>query len=208
MPNERIDGKGTFDSPEISYNGYWRCGKYQGQGTLTNKREGSRQTGRFENNNCIDGELVKGKEVYVGTFNSSGERNGRGTIKNPRFKYTGLFYNGQPHGKGKLVWVNGAVLEGTFENGEFVEGVLRSAGFTCNCEFVIDHSHEQGKSSMIDGIITKGTVQDCKLVDAKIDFSDLLRCKKLSRVRSFDNGNFRVFWNRCYRKKYFSIQLQ
>ena len=95
-------------------------GKAHGNGTL-NFDEGGYYSGEFKHGKAHG----QGTTHYPGFFTYIGEhRDGRGhgygIIDNhsTREKYEGYVVNDMKHGKGKIVKLDGSVIEGTWENGD------------------------------------------------------------------------------------------
>ena len=58
---------------------------------------------------------LENRAVYVGQWNSEGQREGRGTqVWSDGSKYVGYWKNDQAHGKGRLIHVDGDVYEGNW----------------------------------------------------------------------------------------------
>ena len=98
-------------------------GKAHGNGTL-NFDEGGYYSGEFKHGKAHG----QGTTHYPGFFTYIGEhRDGRGhgygIIENHSTgeKYEGYVVNDMKHGKGKIVKLDGSVIEGTWENGNLVE---------------------------------------------------------------------------------------
>ena len=98
-------------------------GKAHGKGTL-NFDEGGYYAGEFKHGKAHG----QGTTHYPGFFTYIGEhRDGRGhgygiiEDHSTGEKYEGHVVNDMKHGKGKIVKLDGSVIEGTWENGNLVE---------------------------------------------------------------------------------------
>lgn len=85
----------TYDNGKITYTGYVRNNKMNGQGKLV-----------YDNGDVYEGGFVNGVFSGKGTFTS-----------HSGWTYEGEFKNGQAHGQGKLIAKDNTVYEGTFEQG-------------------------------------------------------------------------------------------
>ena len=181
---EMLDGEGKYDSPEISYEGFWKDAKFHGQGTLLKKIKRIRMSGRFENNRFANGELVDGAVTFSGAFNSDEKVHGTGTEKTPEYTYTGEFSNGKRQGKGKQTMTNGNI-----KNGDFINGMLSNGEFTCeeykyHGIFLNDSFHGQGTLILKNGTIKRGNFQGGSLV------SGTLECPEYTYNGAFVNDRF------------------
>lgn len=158
--NGEVHGKGTFDCPEMSYDGYWKNDQFHGQGTLNKKTEKVVLSGRFENNKFVDGELRSGAISYRGPF-INGKQNGYGTMETPDFSYTGYYSNGEMHGQGKKTMKDGTIAEGTFQNGALVYGMLKCTEFTYTGAFVNGNIDGSG-TLIINGKVIQGNLLNRK----------------------------------------------
>lgn len=114
-------GNGSHTCPEGSYTGYWRYGKFSGNGVLT----------------LADGTVITGS--FVG-----GLTNGQGTWRTADGdSYRGSFFEGRFHGSnGVYRWADGAYYVGDFKNDQFhgqgkqynSSGQLERSGWWCNDE--------------------------------------------------------------------------
>jgi hypothetical protein len=81
--------------------------------------DGTHYKGTFQNDELVKGEvrIPSGvtEVVFRGTLKD--EEFAEGTLKQHDFTYTGSFLSNRPHGKGSLVFANGATQEGTFFDG-------------------------------------------------------------------------------------------
>ena len=90
-------GKGEWEGDK--YVGEWKDNKRHGIGTYT-----------FANG-----------DKYVEEFNNN-QKTGEGTCTYANGdKYVGEWKDGKSHGKGTFTLSDGGILEGLFENGEFIE---------------------------------------------------------------------------------------
>ena len=115
----KIEGKGLMTWPNGDrYDGMWKKGVFEGEGTYTWAAQGYSYTGqwskgyikghgtfRFNNGNVMEGDWTA-----MGT--------GTGYLLFPDgTRYDGPFVNGAPHGKGIKAWANGTRYEGDFIQG-------------------------------------------------------------------------------------------
>jgi len=89
-----IAGSNGAEYEEATYEGCWRAGKREGQGTMT-WAEGAYFTGKWKNDMREYGEL---------------------RLQNGNF-YRGPFMNDLPHGFGILLMTSGNIFKGEFTNG-------------------------------------------------------------------------------------------
>lgn len=127
--NGLFDGQGTLTWPDNSahYRGGFENGLFNGQGTYT-WRDGSRYQGEFANG------LMQGRgetrytngEVHRGEYRN-GLRNGYGVLHDTLgIRYAGEFQDNWIHGHGVFFARNGDLYIGTFEHGVFTgEGVIQ-----------------------------------------------------------------------------------
>ncbi len=123
--NNKKHGKGNFSSTNENkylYEGDWINDEMDGYGSLITEYEkyvGYFKKGKFDGEGC----LVDNKgNIYNGSF-KNGIKEGKGTLQlvNGDY-YEGEFINGNYNGKGKLIKKNeNIVLDGIFLNGKFVE---------------------------------------------------------------------------------------
>ena len=146
----KANGFATFYKPDSSkeYEGYWKDGRYDGNGTLTFYLNGKKsyegefkngqpdgkgvyyengqiaQEGEFKNSklNGYGKQYKNGKKEYEGYFTDN-LPNGQGIkyYENGKKEYEGYFSNGQPNGYGTSYKKNGQKeVEGLFVNGEYL----------------------------------------------------------------------------------------
>ena len=113
----------TNNNYKYSYNGDFINGKIDGHGILKNEYSKSEYKGDFKNN-IFHGKGhfqwgPNGMIRYEGEY-KFGEKNGNGTYIKPKFKYSGNWNEGKPHGLGlvdnengiyKCSWRNGVTVE-------------------------------------------------------------------------------------------------
>jgi len=129
-------GLGELKTKDYIYKGTFKNGMFHGDGTLLFKN-GDSTTGYFENNNFMEGKIIKlGIASFEGRFELPKlEKNitkllqqntyqkkkyytltGYGTLRleNPSASFIGEFKDGKPTGDGKLTLSNGDVLSGNW----------------------------------------------------------------------------------------------
>jgi hypothetical protein len=98
--NNLLVGKGKLEYSDGSYyDGMWQYGRKNGNG-IELFSNGDKFTGRYYMDNIVNGTM----EYPKGNYYSS---------------YTGDFKYNMFHGKGKLIYSDGRIEEGTFEDGDF-----------------------------------------------------------------------------------------
>jgi hypothetical protein len=131
-----------------SYVGGFRNGEIHGQGKLTFKN-GEIREGIFKNNKFVGPAPVSKIESH--TFDN-------GDV------YVGEFKNDQIHGQGKLTTASGVIREGTFKDGEHIQGTYSSINsdyleenkYVYEGEFQNWGIHGQGKRTYANGKIEEG----------------------------------------------------
>ena len=115
-----VNGKGKFVSTNYTYEGDWKNGVKEGQGTKTNFL-GQVYTGQFANDQYEGkGKLDYGNGIYIGDF-VNGKEEGKGTMTTAIYIYVGDFKNGRKEGSGKMTnLMTDSVIEGKFKEGKFV----------------------------------------------------------------------------------------
>ena len=89
-----LPGSMGAEFEEATYDGYWKAGKREGQGTIT-WADGSNFCGLWKNDMRLDGDMkMQNGNLYKGTFK-----------------------NDKIHGYGKLMLTSGIIFEGLFEQG-------------------------------------------------------------------------------------------
>ena len=120
--NDKYNGHGTFTFADgEKYVGEWRNNKRSGQGT-NYYANGTVEEGIWENDNFLYAKKLTPDvpEQCPGSYNQYTWDNCFGTYTFANGgKNVGEWRNGKRHGQGTLTIVDGRVLEGTFENGEF-----------------------------------------------------------------------------------------
>lgn len=112
------------------YQGEWKDGKANGNGTFVRVEDQSVYDGEWIN----DEQTGKGTEtwdneqsVYTGDF-VDGKKTGKGVFTKDGSKYTGDFVDGQFHGEGKYFnALTKRTFEGKFANNNFVSGKMLMA---------------------------------------------------------------------------------
>ena len=137
--SENYTGRAQVQYPNGDvYDGYFKNGLRDGQGTMTYPEAGTKYEGEWKNN-LKDGigKMTFGVEgEYTGHF-TEGQRCGEGVYKYLKTKdlYSGSWKNGLKHGKGTFIffdtkqkivgdWFNGEIMNGKwiFANGTYFEG--------------------------------------------------------------------------------------
>lgn len=118
----KLFGKET----ECWYKGNLENGIPTGQGEYHNDNE-SIYSGEFKNGK-LNGKGIQiiGEYRYEGNFIDN-ELTGYGKLfTNGKLQYEGEFVNTVENGEGKFYEIDGSVFEGTFENGYYKKGILKS----------------------------------------------------------------------------------
>ena len=141
-----IDGEGTFTyaTAGYSYSGNFKKGNIQGHGTF-----------RFNNGNVMEGDWTA-----MGT--------GTGYLLFPDgSRYDGPFLNGLFHGQGLRVWTNGDRYEGSFVQGHMTgQGKMRTAdGTTYEGGWLNDQYEGEGTYISADGEVVKGRFHAGQLIE-------------------------------------------
>ena len=141
--SENYTGKAQVQYPNgDTYEGDFKNGVREGEGTMTYGESGNKYEGQWKNNYKDGiGKMTFGTEAeYYGHF-VKGKRWGEGVYKYLKAKdlYSGSWKNGLKHGKGtfifnntkmKLVgdWFNGQIIKGRwyFANGTYFEGIFEN----------------------------------------------------------------------------------
>jgi len=134
------DGKGTYIGDRYEYNGEFKEGKFNGQGTWT-WANGDMYVGEFKNG-TYHGQGTythPNGDKYVGEH-KDGKQNGQGTFTLANGdKYVGKWKDGKMHGQGTYACVNGDKHVGEWKE---------------------DKQHGQGTFTLADGAIKKGIWKD------------------------------------------------
>ena len=172
--SENYTGKAQVQYPNgDQYDGDFKNGIREGEGTMTYGETGNKYEGQWKNN-LKDGigKMTFGTEgEYTGHF-TKGKRCGEGVYKYLKTKdlYSGSWKNGLKHGKGtfifydtkmKLVgdWFNGQIIKGKwiFANGTYFEG-----------KFENNYPKGEGIWHFINGNVVKGEfTHEIKEIEAK-----------------------------------------
>ena len=137
--SENYTGKAQVQYPNgDQYDGDFKNGIREGEGTMTYGETGNKYEGQWKNN-LKDGigKMTFGTDAeYTGHF-TQGKRCGQGVYKYLKTKdlYSGSWKNGLKHGKGTFIffdtkmkivgdWFNGQIIKGKwiFANGTYFEG--------------------------------------------------------------------------------------
>lgn len=103
-------GKGIFLNRHVLFEGDWQNGKPNGKGRFV---EWKITTGlKADTTIRYQGEVANGKITGTGTYNKIGE-----------WEYTGGLLEGRFNGKGKVVFTNGEMQDGEWENGKLKSGL-------------------------------------------------------------------------------------
>lgn len=102
-------GKGIFSNRHVLFEGDWKNGNPNGNGRFV---EWKIMTGlNVDTIIRYQGEVANGKITGNGTYNKIG-----------KWVYTGGFLEGRFNGKGKVVFTNGEIQDGEWENGKLKNG--------------------------------------------------------------------------------------
>ena len=129
----KIEGKGLMTWPNGDrYDGEWKKGVMDGEGTYTYAAAGYSYTGQWVKGN-IKGHgtfRFNNGNVMEGDWTSAG--NGTGYLLfADGTRYDGPFLSGAPHGQGVKIWANGDRYEGTFVQGHLTgQGTMQFADGT------------------------------------------------------------------------------
>ena len=139
------DEKGTYIGDRYEYNGEFKEGKFNGQGTWT-WANGDMYVGEFKNG-TYHGQGTythPNGDKYVGEH-KDGKQNGQGTFTSANGdKYVGKWKDGKMHGQGTYTWVNGDKHVGEWKDGKM---------------------HGQGTYTKTDGTVKKRIFEKNKLIE-------------------------------------------
>jgi hypothetical protein len=150
------------------YRGEWQKNVREGQGSLK----------------------LSSTEEYSGNF-SKGRRSGFGTMKAMNYSYTGEWENDKMHGYGKLVYPDGIIFQGKFENNQPVngtynlanearytgnvrdgfydsDGVLEAEGKICKGKWKLGKMHGKGEVNYSGGKIISGNFENGEMHTGKL----------------------------------------
>lgn len=164
----RIDGRGLMVWPNGDrYDGQWKKGLMEGEGTYTYAQAGYSYTGHWVKGNIKghgtfrfnNGNVMEGDWTAMGT--------GTGYLLFPDgTRYDGPFVNGAPQGQGIKVWTNGNRYEGMFIQGHLSgQGTMQfSDGYKYTGNWANDQYEGQGTLTTPDGEVMSGTFHAGQLV--------------------------------------------
>ena len=160
--SENYTGKAEVQYPNgDQYNGDFKNGIREGEGTMVYGESGNKYEGQWKNN-LKDGigKMTFGTDAeYTGHF-TEGKRCGEGVYKYLKTKdlYSGSWKNGLKHGKGTFIfydtkmkivgdWFNGQIIKGRwiFANGTYFEG-----------KFENNYPKGEGVWHFVNGNVVKG----------------------------------------------------
>ena len=120
-------GYGKYTWPDGSqYEGEWKDDKRHGEGTMTwgagSERAGSKYVGEFKDNEMYGQGTYSSSEGFKYTGkHKDGSPHGYGTFNYSNGdQYVGEFKEGTRHGQGTYTYADGTVLDGVWENGEYI----------------------------------------------------------------------------------------
>jgi len=116
------NGQGTRTYPSGQYEGTWKSGKRNGQGTMTYVN-GGRYKGTWKNDKrngtgsySRKKSLFSGSERYEGSW-GNGKKNGQGTMTYENGgRYKGTWKNNKRDGQGAMKYINGNKYDGAWKN--------------------------------------------------------------------------------------------
>lgn len=157
----KINGKGLMTWPNGDrYDGEWKKGIMEGEGTYTYANAGYSYTGQWKKG------FIKGHgtfrfsngNVMEGDWESMGTGTGYLLFADGT-RYDGPFLNGAPQGQGIKVWANGDRYEGTFVQGHLAgQGTMQfSDGSRYVGGWLNDQYEGQGTYTRADGEVISGT---------------------------------------------------
>lgn len=116
-------GEGTLAAKDYTYKGHFTEGIFNGQGILNIKDKGTYE-GSFVDGQCNGrGKFTwaGGKKIYVGMWKNN-QFHGRGLmVWSDGRKYFGDYQNGLKHGKGLCVFADGTSIKGQWTRGQFTQ---------------------------------------------------------------------------------------
>lgn len=123
IANSKREGKGYFfsDDQKYTYQGDWKNDMREGEGNEEQTSDyGYTYTGGFKNNKYNGYGKYNSTFSYEGLY-YDGRFEGEGTLTDRdnlgSFTHTGLFNNGNEHGKGKRSYTDGGWFDGSWLNG-------------------------------------------------------------------------------------------
>ena len=162
------NGQGTWTAPDGSnYVGEWKDGNRHGQGTLTyfgGKYVGEWKDGKQHGQGTKTDSPLGGK--YVGEW-KDGKRHGQGTkTDSSGGKYVGEWKDGKRHGQGTYTWASGSTYEGEWKDFERNgQGTMTYAnGNTYVGEWKDHEKHGQGTMTYANGKKEVGEFKDGEYV--------------------------------------------
>jgi len=111
------EGQGCYISKDYTYDGQWKNGQHDGQGTVTFPN-GDKYEGQFKNS-VFEGQgtyYYSNGSKYAGEW-INGQQNGQGMLKDSNGLYIGKWENGRQNGQGTIVWSNLSKYVGEWKNG-------------------------------------------------------------------------------------------
>ena len=123
-----------------------------------------------------EAEIEENEAYYKGLVNKKTlKKQGFGMLAIDHCLYEGFFKNGKRFGKGRMILLNGDVLEGDFVDGK-LEGRVKyefQDGSTYEGEWKDDAKHGEGKEVKLNGDIYEGTYKTgLKHGYCKVEFVD------------------------------------
>lgn len=111
-------GKGISENSLVRYEGEFQNNIPHGEGVETSLDCKSKFVGVFQKGNKKYGKLVWGEDkqyTYEGSF-ANNLFQGSGVLRSQGGTYTGSFFGGSKHGRGRYEWYDGRVYEGEYQN--------------------------------------------------------------------------------------------
>ena len=162
-----IEGERSFE--DFKLEGFFK------DGILVNGRISDNDhfdEGTFDDYILIEGKRVVDDFIFEGKFDkeSRGLIQGR-VIRNDNIIYEGELKDGRPHGRGKY-FKNDSKLEGTFENGELIDGKILYYDDIHEGKFENENLIKGTKNHFSEQILEEGTFEKGYLVQGKKTFLD------------------------------------
>lgn len=150
--NGKPDGEGTMVYDDYTYVGHFTNGVEDGKGVITYKKDSRKEDVAYVSGKKVEAlqKVNNGewKELDIQNVNcKSGNCNtGYGTYEFPSGnKYVGNFVNQKREGQGSFYFVNGEKFEGTFHDNEKVSGIYNfKSGYSYSGTYTSDGAENNG----------------------------------------------------------------